>query len=499
MNAKKTLTASSILLATAAAAPAQSYLTETPPPPSPGFLNEWLRQKDANYNAWDVGVQVRLRYEVKDNFGVSQAGGGTAGANDFKANTGALTDDNLIFLQRVKPHIGYTSEWFSAFLEGRGSYTTGDQRNPNPEADGPMDIHQGYITVGNHKEFPLSLKVGRQELSYGDERLIGAFDWNNNMRTFDAAKLRWQNEYFWADFFSGRVVIPDDNNFNMPNDYDWFSGVYASTKLIPKQTTDLFFLSRNANTSSPTVNTASGVPAFLNGPPPRDIYTVGTRMKSLPGAYGPWDYTVELMAQFGHFNDPATLNPGGKSLEHEAYAACLNAGYTWTDAAWKPRLGVEYNFASGDSNPNDGKHGTFENLFPTNHKFYGIMDTISLQNMHNVRVGVSAKPLPRLMLALDYRAFWLADTHDNFYTVAGFRRGGIATTPGTGYGINPSYGGYVGSEMDLVATWTVNRFATAQVGYGHYFVGDYIRESLSSSAVGSTDANFCYVQMNLVF
>ena len=80
--------------------------------------------------------------------------------------------------------------------------------------------------VGNHKEFPLSLKVGRQELSYGDERLVGAFDWNNIGRVFDAAKLRWQNPWFGADFFSGRVIIPDDNNFNMPNDYDWFSGVY---------------------------------------------------------------------------------------------------------------------------------------------------------------------------------------------------------------------------------------------------------------------------------
>src|SRR5262249_12014062 len=145
-----------------------------------------------------------------------------SGANDFKENT--PDPNNSYWLQRVKPRVGYTADWFSFFVEGRGSYTSNDDRDPNPESDGPIDLHQAYVTVGNHKQFPVSLKVGRQELSYGDERLIGAFDWNNIGRVFDAAKVRWQNEWFAADFFTGRVILPDDNHFNQPNDYDWFSG-----------------------------------------------------------------------------------------------------------------------------------------------------------------------------------------------------------------------------------------------------------------------------------
>jgi len=45
----------------------------------------------------------------------------------------------------------------------------------------PADWYQAYQA---------SLKIGRQELIYGDERLIGAFGWNNIGRVFDAAKLR---------------------------------------------------------------------------------------------------------------------------------------------------------------------------------------------------------------------------------------------------------------------------------------------------------------------
>ena len=185
-TAKSTLTTATLLLAVVTTASAQSYVTSPAPPPSPGLFNEWLRQQDLYNSAWDVGMQLRLRYEAKDNF--------FSGANDFKKIT--ANPDNSYLLERLKPRVGYTAEWFSIFVEGRGSSTTGDDRDPNPESDGPMDLHQAYVTLGNHKEFPLSFKVGRQELSYGDERLIGAFDWNNLGRTFDAAKLRWQNLWF---------------------------------------------------------------------------------------------------------------------------------------------------------------------------------------------------------------------------------------------------------------------------------------------------------------
>lgn len=433
-------------------------------------------------SAWDIGAQARLRFEIKED-------GGSFPATDFRDK--GVDNDNSYLLHRIRPRVGYTADWYNFLVEGRHSGSTGDNRDPNPESDS-MDLHQAYVTLGNPKEFPLSLKVGRQELICGDERLIGAFAWNNIGRVFDAAKLRWQNANFAADVFSSRVIIPDDNNFNMPNDYDWFSGIYASTKLIPKQTTELYLLSRNTGKGSPTVN-GFGRPALLNGPPPRDIYTVGTRVKSAPGEFGKWDYAAELMGQFGHFNDPA-LPPGSRSLEHLAFAIYLGGGYTWTNLSYKPRLGLEYNFGSGDSDSTDSKHETFENLFPTNHKFYGFMDFVSLQNIHDVRLMSSIKPLARLTLLGEYHAFWLADTSDNFYAVNGTRRGGIGRTPGTAYGINPNYGNYVGSEIDFVASYAVSPQAALEVGYGHFFVGDYVDRTFAAPTHGSTDADYVYIQ-----
>ena len=101
-------------------------------------------------------------------------------------------------------------------------------------------------------------------------------------------------------------------------------------------------------------------------------------------------------------------------------------------------------------------------------------------------------------LAADYRLIWLADTHDSFYTNKGARRGGLAPTAGAGYGINPNFSSYVGSEIDLVATYAFKRFASLQAGSGHFFVGDYVKSSLAGIG-GTRDATFVYAQFTLNF
>jgi hypothetical protein len=490
-NTQRTLisTATLALAITPAFAAPGDFDPMKPARPSAGVLNDYLREKDAGMAAWDFGVSTRLRYEMRDQFGIPGKGGPGA---DFRGD--AIDNNNNYFLYKIRPRIGYNSEWFSALVEGRHSGTESDERNrpgPNPEAD-EFDLHQAYVVVGNHKEFPVSLKIGRQEMIYGDERLIGAFLWNNIGRVFDAAKVRWQNPWFGVDVFGSRPVIPDNHNFNMSNDYEYFSGAYFNSKLIPHQTTEWYFLARNVSPKALSYTGVTQLPFSA-----RDIYTFGIRVKSTPGELNGWDYNAEAIGQLGHFNDPAAPAGTDPSLEHQAFAFFAGGGYTFSDVKFSPRVGLEYNFGSGDSDPTDNKHETFDNLYPTNHKFYGSMDFVSLQNIHNIRVNSSAKFLPRLTVNADYHLFWLADTHDNFYTAGGGRRGGTAPTPGTGYGINPTYDDFVGSEIDLVTTYAINSQATLEAGYGHFFTGKYIEQSLS--VPGTKDADWVYVSLNINF
>ena len=509
MKMKLTTLASSTLVLAAVNQVYGQYAPPPPPAPFPGFINEALRKNDPYMAAWDFGGDNRARYEFKDGFGIA----GVPGSLDFRDHgvKGANIDTfNEYVIDKLRYHIGFTQKWFSVYGEGRSSFAVNDNRfayfaNPTPpgtvndKGQGPesdtIDLQQAYVTIGNHKEFPLSLKVGRQELSYGEERLVGAFGWNNIGRVFDAAKVRYQNEWFGADFFTSRVVIPEDEQFNVNNDYDYFSGIYATTAKIPKNTLDLYFLARNSQKGAVAAEPSPQFPQ----PSPRDIYTVGGRLKSLPGQIGNWDYTLEGAYQFGNFRDLRVGAPTVR-LTQDAYMFVAQGGYTFADVWATPRLGLEYAFGSGDSNPKDNKHETFENLFPTNHKFYGYMDFVSLQNIHDVRAILQLKPHSRVSLAVEGHGFWLADATDNFYNVGGIPRGGTAATPtGNGYGINKNYNRFVGTELDIVAGVAVTRFAQMEVGLGHFFTGDYISQSLSHKNFGSKDANYLYVQGTIKF
>ena len=490
-NPLKNLSAGALVLAALNHAQAQ-YTPPPPPTPFQGFINEYFRAQDPYMNQWDFGGDWRERFEAKEHLGVQ----GRLGGVDFRDH--GVDVDNEYLLTRIRFHAGYTEKWWNVYAEAQGSLETSDERAAyanvpavtgttkkigyGPESD-LLDMHQAYATFGNHKEFPLSLKVGRQELAYGDERLIGAFGWNNIGRAFDAAKVRWQNAWGSVDFFSAMPVVPRDTQFDMPNNQDVLSGAYASTLKIPKTILEGYFLARNA--SRQAINFFAS-PEFPQ-PTARDIYTVGGRLKSKPGELGAWDYTLEGAYQFGDFAATATT----ARLTQDAFMFCLQGGYTFADWWATPRIGAEFNYSSGDSNAADGTHGTFDNLFPTNHKFYGSMDMVSLQNIQDAGVNLTLKPTPRTSIAFMGNALWLADSHDNFYTVTG----GTRPAP---YAINAGYSEFVGTEFTAVAGYAVTRYAQAEVGYGHFFTGDYVHQSLASVG-GDRDGDWVYVQTTIKF
>lgn len=481
-----------------------------PPPPAPfaSFINEALRKDDPVMKAWDIGGQERFRFEDHEGYGVPGVPGLPPKPNNDFRDRGADVA-NAYWLSRLRLHLGYTNTWWGAFVEGESSLAAEDERyayfaNPAPQGTrnrrgaGPesdeIDLHQAYFTVGNSKEFPLSLKIGRQELSYGEERLVGAFGWNNIGRTFDAVKLRWQNEWFAADVFTSHIVIPEDGRFDVFNDHELFSGLYATSAKIPKNTLDFYFFARNA--SRKAINDEPS-PQFPQ-PSARDIYTIGGRLKSKPGELGNWDYLLDGAYQFGNFLDTRAGAPTQR-LKQDAYMFVALGGYTFAGVWAEPRLGLEFDYGSGDSDAKDGTHGTFDNLFPTNHKFYGSMDLVSLQNVQDLGVSLTLQPHKRVRIAFVGNALWLADTHDSFYTVAGVPRGGVAATPGNGFGVNPKYSDYLGSEFTMIAGWAVTRFLQLEGGYGHFFHGDYISQSWSAPSLGARDADFVYLQMTMNF
>ena len=453
-----------------------------PPPPSKPVEQPLLSFFDG---AVVFDVQERLRWEIREN------------NFDFNDSVNALTDDNW-FLQRFR--IGLMlkpTDWLKIYAQAQDSREWLSDRADIPgvlgaEGDDPFDLRQAYIEIGNTKDIPFGIKVGRQILSYGDERLVGAFDWNNIGRTFDAVKLSYKAPTWWIDAFASTVAVPHREGYNQSDLFNGnetereqvFSGLYFSTTALDFQTTDLYAFHLHEEQAVTSTN-------FL---------TLGFRVKSKPGYFAPQEpagyakdgKTVVAPAApkpigFDYEAEGAFQTGKVRGLDLTAFAIHGGVGYTF-DAGWLPRLGVAYNYGTGDDNPTDGDIETFQNLFPTNHKFYGQMDVFSWQNMHDLEVSFKFSPVKKVNVKAEYHAFWLASTDDVWYRA----NGATAIRP-----LSPaarSASNYAGSEVDLTVTYAATKWLTVEAGYSHFFAGDYLADTGASD-----DADFGYVQAAITF
>jgi hypothetical protein len=190
-----------------------------------------------------------------------------------------------------------------------------------------------------------------------------------------------------------------------------------------------------------------------------------------------FDYTVEAAFQTGDV----------RGLDLTAFAAHADVGYTF-DVSWRPRIALGYSFASGDSDPTDGDIETFQNLFPTNHKFYGQMDLFAWQNMHDLELDFKIQPIKSVTFRTDFHAFWLATTDDFWY-----RANGVTPVRPLNTAARDA-SNYAGSELDVLVTWAVNKNVSLEAGYSHFFAGEYLADTGPSD-----DADFGYVQATITF
>src|ERR687895_1371742 len=95
-----------------------------------------------------------------------------------------------------------------------------------------------------------------------------------------------------------------------------------------------------------------------------------------------------------------------------AWAGHWRLGYTAAKLRYKPRFIGEYNYATGDSDPRDGRRGTFDILYPTPHDKYGLADQVGWKNIHHARAGLELTPFKGLPVSANYHSWWLAERTD---------------------------------------------------------------------------------------
>lgn len=421
----------------------------------PGTYKEDLFDPIKNIHLGDdwrlsLGGEMRFRVESETN----KSFGATEPAND------------TFLLHRYFFHADLKyRDVFRVFVQAEDLHDEDRDLAPRASDENDLDLHQLFFdlrVIGGDQ--PVFLRVGRQELAYGKERLVSAGDWGNVRRRFDGVKLfskgkRWDVDVWYVK----PVVVQREQRDRFDEQYDFY-GAYVTYKGIERHGVDAYAFASDDTGNTTNPNGRSG---------DKSLYTLGTRFW---GKTDSWDYDTELSGQWGHW--------AGDSIS--AWSWSIDGGYTFEPLAWRPRWGAGFDWASGDEKPTDGRVQTFDQLFPSAHTFFGFIDLIGRQNITAVNTNLSAWPVAdKIRVASWYHAFWLSEERDAMYGTTG----NTVRRDSTG-----SSGKEIGQEIDLTISWKIDAHSSVLVGYSHFWDGDFIVETGSSE-----DADLFYVSYTMKF
>ncbi len=424
------------------------FAQAAPPTPTPGnkLLSEVL---NAELPKWlQIGGEYRARVE-------GFTGGG------FKVNT-----DDAYLLSRLRLNMTIRPEsWLKFGFQAQDARVFWKNQSPAvPPYQDTFDLRQTYIEIGDVEKSRLSFRGGRQELAFGDERLIGNSNWTNTARSFDALRGTLRSGRYHIDLFAARVVKQQDGEFDWSTPGNNLYGAYGGVEnLVPNSTMEPYFLWRRQ----------SGLKTELGTGGNMNFGTVGVRwVGKLPAS---WDYAIEMDRQAGSL--------GSDTIG--AWAGHWALGKTLPTRRLHPRIALEYNYASGDANARDGHRGTFDQLYATGHDKYGMDDQVGWKNIRNARISFETKPAKKWTAIARYDAWWLSDPHDGLYNAASAL---VVRVP------NGSAGRFVGQELDGALAYNFSRQFQFGGGFGHIFPGTF----LINATLGQS-YNFPYATSTFVF
>ena len=146
----------------------------------------------------DLGAQLRLRYEYDDQLTIKSYAPGSR-------------DSFLLERLMLNAAVRYRKD-VRVVLQLRDAHAFGsslrdaDFPQSNPIHD-PLDVRQAFVEWLHIGDTPLGIKLGRQQISYGDQRVFGPGLWGNTGRyAWDAAMIKVDTRWYDVDMWAGRPL-----------------------------------------------------------------------------------------------------------------------------------------------------------------------------------------------------------------------------------------------------------------------------------------------------
>lgn len=404
-------------------------------------------------------AQLRYRYEHQYHFNLKNYGDEPA----------AVTSSDGFWLQRLRVGGNWRlddkislaagiqdARVFDSAVEGKTFFYNKKLDHLNDSYTDEWELYETFLEIKNLPSPHWALKVGRQILSYGDNRVFGPGSWGNSGRyQWDALKLSYRHGEHFIDGIWGAYILHEPRQFSLHHRHNGYGGgFYSHIQLSESQVLEPFYLIKYDRHRR------------FSGEKGKDdlrCHSVGVHGT---GELNELFYAGTLIRQWGNYGrDPI-----------QAWGAHLLAGYHLQAMPWQPTISLEYSFASGDSDPDDGKSQAFLGVFGARDRMYGRMNLLDWSNLHDMQGNLEFRPSQRTKIRIEGHRFWLAEKKDGWSLNRNLYRDTSAAS-----------GRRLGDELDIIISWVSPKLRrlhkekiTLTGGASYFRPGEFVKKTAAS-------------------
>ena len=380
----------------------------------------------SSFAQFKLSGEIRPRYEYN---------------HGYKSLTNEKQDASAFTSQRTRLKFDYTDEKMIVGFSLQDVRTWGNQKQLTTNEDFATSVHEAWAEVLFTKK--LSLKAGRQELSYDDQRIFGAVDWTQQARSHDVAVLKFSgklNAHVGFAFHQSGTLT--NNFYNGPDAYKAMQFIWLNKK-TEKLNLSLLFL----NNGAPYVKTKDTL-GNMTEQGIRYSQTVGPRIA----------YTKDKLSAAFNFYYQTGKTAADKSIN--AYEGALELGYKVSEK-FNIDLGFERLSGTSQTDTANKDDNSFNPFYGTNHKFNGSMDYFYVGN-HIGSVGLND-----IYLKLSYKKEKISASLavHNFMAASDILDVEELTKTGNIKAMSAA----LGNEIDLEFGYSVTKTIAFKLGYSQMF------------------------------
>ena len=363
----------------------------------------------------------------------------------------------ILNVKKEKYSVGFSMQDVRVWGDEQKYSSTGIQGD-----EASMDLKEAWFSYNFSKEF--TVKAGRQEFKYGDQRLLGARNWNQYGMSYDALLLSYKG------MFRCDAGLSYNNNKEIN-----FQELYATDKM---KTLNFLYVQKEffEQLDIYGLYILSG---FQNPDKAEGLFIKNTMGLSatLKGD------DLELNAN-GYYQN-------GRNKDNTKVSSFLLSGYAaYSVSSFKFTLGADIisgrNALSNDSSYLETDH-RFDNLYGARHSFNGDIDQFSNLNsgtggggLIDIYFSAEYSPSKKMSLKATYHYFQLQNKVWNQESV---------TPPYT------ALDSYLGSELDGKMSYKVTGEITIDLGYSIFKAGETLYTIQESTAENRMPANWAWMMI----